>query len=446
MASAMRIRRRRAAVVGVGALVSLACGGDDNEADGAIPTAIVVGSGSDPVAPVASTTPAMPPTGTPVTIGVVYAETGRVAGAYGMSDDVAEAWADWVNLEMGGVNGHPVEIVAADDVSTGDGAAAAGRRVVDAGAVAVIINDSSAENALADFLAERGVANIGGTANARPADSGDTHWPNLYFPVAPGSPEASAIGMIVAARAGMMNYSAVVCSEVPSCLDADVVLSSVAADVGIDYAGAVTVGAADPTYTAPCLAIIEAAPDVIGLSLAPATILGVVEDCALQGYDGAFASSYNAVIPADLEDIEGLRMVGGLNGFPWWAEAPAAQRFRDVMESYAPDLDYRASSATIMWSSLELFRKAMTEGGPPSESPVAAADVIAAYHAIDGETLDGLLPQPITFVTEGHQPGVKCFWPFRLDAGNFSVVEIPGESGNGESGDLRSVCFSLEPS
>ena len=52
------------------------------------------------------------PTGTPIKIGLVYSETGRTALTYGMTDGVANAWAEWVNTEMGGVNGHPVEIVA----------------------------------------------------------------------------------------------------------------------------------------------------------------------------------------------------------------------------------------------------------------------------------------------------------------------------------------------
>ena len=48
----------------------------------------------DPPDTVAANNEVTSPTGTPIAIGVVYAETGRVAGAYGMSDDVAIAWAN----------------------------------------------------------------------------------------------------------------------------------------------------------------------------------------------------------------------------------------------------------------------------------------------------------------------------------------------------------------
>jgi hypothetical protein len=57
--------------------------------------------------------------------------------------------------------------------------------------------------------------------------------------------------------------------------------------------------------------------------------------------------------------------------------------------------------------------------------------------------LGGLLPQPISYLSEGHQPAVTCFWPFTLEGGEFSTVEFDGQSGNGEQGDLRSTCFSL---
>ena len=169
----------------------------------------------------------------------------------------------------------------------------------------------------------------------------------------------------------------------------------------------------------------------------------MTKECKLQGYDGAYATNNNAVIPADLEKIEGLRMVGTLNGFPWWADAPPVQQFRDVMGTYDKGFDYRSTSATVMWTSLELFRRAFINHGPPTDVAVKSADVIDAFHAVKDETLDGLLPQPISYVADGYQPHVTCFWPFKLEDGTFSSVAIEGESGNDERGDLRTACYSL---
>ncbi len=81
---------------------------------------------------------------------------------------------------------------------------------------------------------------------------------------------------------------------------------------------------------------------------------------------------------------------------PWWADAEPAQRFRDVIDRYAPDTPM-GSTATGTWSTLELFRKAMKAHGPGADKAVDAAAVRDAYAQIKDETLDGLLPQPLTF-------------------------------------------------
>ena len=162
------------------------------------------------------------PTGTPVKIGVIYAETGSHRCARTTSvDDVANAWAEWANTEQGGVNGHPVEIAAVDDTSTGEGAVAAARELVESeGVVGIVIQDSAAEVATVDYLAEQGVPYIGGTANNRPIDGGDTSWPNTHFVTAPSNPGTAAGTLLAASAIGQTAYGATVCAEVPACAEA----------------------------------------------------------------------------------------------------------------------------------------------------------------------------------------------------------------------------------
>src|SRR5690606_25228621 len=144
------------------------------------------------------------------------------------------------------------------------------------------------------------------------------------------------------------------------------------------------------------------------------------------------------------QPVEGLVLGGGLNGFPWWADAPPVQQFRDVMAEFAPDADYRSPAPTSTWAALELFRKTITDYGPAGDEPVAASDVLAAYFQVTDETLDGLLPQPITF-TEGTtaQPRIDCFWLFLMEDGEFASLQA-GDSGNGVEGDLQTSCFTLD--
>jgi branched-chain amino acid transport system substrate-binding protein len=381
-----------------------------------------------------------PPTGTPIKIGLVYSETGRTALTYGMTDGVATAWAEWVNTEMGGVNGHPVEIVLADGQSTGEGAVAAATQLVDAGVVGIVVQDTTAENAIAETITAAGIPMIGGTANGRPSDTGDAHWPNTYFPTAPSNPATAASTMMATAAVGLAKYSAAVCAEVPACAEAGKLYESVGPPLGLEYVGLVTVGAADPSYTAPCLELIGKGAEVINLGLAPQTALAVIEECNLQGYEGVYSAGNNSITAPDFEVIEGLRLIGGINGFPWWADAEPVETYRTVNETYGDGADVRNSSATTTWTALELFRKAMGASGPAADAEVTAADVIGVYQGIKDETLDGLLPKPVSYVADGFQPGLNCFWLFDMQDGVFSSIAL-GDSGNGAEGDLATTCF-----
>jgi len=167
----------------------------------------------------------------------------------------------------------------------------------------------------------------------------------------------------------------------------------------------------------------------------------VIDECLLQGFTGAFSAANNSVTAPDFETLD-IRLVGALNGFPWWADAEPVQLYRDINEKYGDGDDVRNSSATSTWSALELFRKAMGENGPAGDADVTAADVISVYQAISGETLDGLLAAPVSYVADGFQPGLSCFWIFDMQGGKFSSTNV-GDSGNGASGDLQTSCFSL---
>jgi len=452
--------RNRVAIAALAALslVAASCGGDDDDAaepateepaaeepaaeePAAEEPAAEEPAAEEPAAEEPAAEEPMVADGTPIKIGLVYSETGRTAATYGMTDGVAKAWAQWVNEEMGGVNGHPVEIVAEDGQSTGEGAVAAAQKLIDAGVVGIVVQDSTAENAIAETITAAGIPMIGGTANGRPSDTGEAHWPNTYFPTAPSNPATAASTMVAAAAAGLTSYSAAVCAEVPACAEAGGLYGAVGPALGVEYKGLVTVGAADPSYTAPCLELVSLGAEVINLGLAPQTALAVIAECELQGFTGAFSSANNSITAPDFEVLD-IRLIGGLNGFPWWADAEPVQTYRDVNEKYGDGDDVRNSSATSTWSALELFRKVMSENGPAADAEVTAADVVSVYQGISGETLDGLMAAPISYVADGFQPGLSCFWLFDMQGGEFSSISV-GDSGNGASGDLQTSCFSF---
>ena len=99
-------------------------------------------------------------------------------------------------------------------------------------------------------------------------------------------------------------------------------------------------------YTAPCLELVSKDAEVINLGVAPQTAIAIIEECQLQGYEGVFSAGMNSITAPEFEAIEGLRLIGGINGFPWWADDPLVQTYRDVNEQYGDGSDVRNSSAT----------------------------------------------------------------------------------------------------
>lgn len=127
----------------------------------------------------------------------------------------------------------------------------------------------------------------------------------------PSSPTTSATPLLLTQAAGYTSFAAAVCSEVPVCAEADGLFANLAPGFDVDHRGYVTVGAADPSYTAPCLQLVGDVLDVIDLGVTAPTIVAMIAECDLQGYDGVYSASYNSVVPGDLVDIDGLTFLAG---------------------------------------------------------------------------------------------------------------------------------------
>jgi len=390
----------------------------------------------------AATDPAGPkPTKSPIKIGLEVSLTGTTASSYFGVQPTAEAWATWVNETQGGINGHPVSIEVRD--TKGDaGATLAGAKelMADESVLAMLIADSQAEGVLAEPLESSGVPVIGGSSVSTESQGVRTN----YFTTGSMNPYYM-VGLLKAAKAtGATKVGAVVCAESPECAHISGLFKSASGEIGLDYTGTVAVAASAPNYTAPCLSLIGKGTDFAAVVVAGAVLLRVAKDCNGQGYKGTFGAAGQSVLPGEFGQLDGLKMAGTIQGFPWWSTAKPVKRYVSVMKRYMSksdfdDLAWANGSATNIWASLELFRKANAE---MSDSPTRA-EVTDAYHQIKDETLDGLLPNPITFTAGKPASPNNCFWTYSYEDKQFTTVEPDGESGNGVSGDLATTCVEV---
>jgi branched-chain amino acid transport system substrate-binding protein len=92
----------------------------------------------------------------------------------------------------------------------------------------------------------------------------------------------------------------------------------------------VEVAADAPNYPAECLVFIDRGADFIQIGATETVATRLASDCVAQGYDGWFGASAGSVTPGLYQDVD--KLTGGLNAFPWCADAEPVQNFRDVMD------------------------------------------------------------------------------------------------------------------
>jgi branched-chain amino acid transport system substrate-binding protein len=373
-------------------------------------------------------------TGSTIKIGQLISLTGASASSDKGGANVAQAWADWVNAGAG-INGHPVQIITKDD--KGDGAvsvAAAKELVGDPSVLAITSSESNTESTVSAYLKDQKIAIVGAVGYS-PMIWGAI--PN-YFSTTPSAFPAQILAQFVSAKnVGATKWSSVYCAEAAACKASEPLYKPAAAQQGISYVGSVGVTATQPNYTAECLKLMKEGTDFIQLAIAPVAAKRLISDCMAQGYKGYFGATGGSVSDT-LTSIKGVQLAGALNGFPWWVDDPAAQQYRDAMAKYEPSTSIASPSNTVVWASLELIRKALSNAG----AGPTRTDIFTGLTSLKNENLGGLLPQAMTYTAGKPAPQVLCLWLYKEQDGKLTSVTPAGTSGNGVSGALQTSCVT----
>lgn len=183
-----RIDVRRALAV-VGALCALAglaaCSEDREPSDGASATTAATEEVADCAADLiacakrSSIADAVPDeataaTGEPITLGMINQENTPL-GSYPELSSAAKAAAAFVNEELGGVGGRPVEIEVCNTEFSPEGSTACAQRFVEAGVPAVLGGIDVFGNGI-DTLAENGIPFVGGIPVSASSSTSETSY------------------------------------------------------------------------------------------------------------------------------------------------------------------------------------------------------------------------------------------------------------------------------
>jgi branched-chain amino acid transport system substrate-binding protein len=353
--------------------------------------------------------------GTPIRLGSVGTTSGPIGGALAPGVRAAQAWAAWVNAN-GGIAGHPVQLVVADD--GGDPAkhrSLVQQLVEDKGVVAFLHTTAALSGQSAvGYLEAKKIPVIG--------SEGGSPWfltSPMYFPQMPSDTRlASSFGNLMAALGrpkGFTKVAIVSCAEAQGCASATTAEGFTQAGLQIVYRARASL--AQPDYTAPCLAAKNEGAQMMFVALDGQANQRLADNCAQVGFHPLLVHSAQSTTPAELRrpSMEGAYV--GQSTAPWFQTTlPAVAEFDRVLKTYAPSI-VPDGSAIQGWVSARLLEAALRKAPDPTTS----AGILAGLYAIHGDDLGGLT-YPIQFRpgaanNAGNMP--PCYWVVKVERGAF---------------------------
>jgi branched-chain amino acid transport system substrate-binding protein len=323
------------------------------------------------------------PTGSPIKIGVIYS-TLNDSSSQGAT--VAPAWADYVNQQLGGINGHPVKVFLGNDQGSPVTAQAVEQKLVEVDGVdAIVVSaDATVESYEKDAISKH-VALVSGTAN-------ETDWFSLPGLYETPTDLISGLTVLVAKDYGhATKFADVYCSEDPACTQANSPLNQAATALGMGFTS-LSISSTEPSYTAECLKLQKEKVDYVQLNVSDSEGARFAQGCQAQGYNPTFGAT-GQTIGADFLKVPNLKLFGPSLAFPSSGPGPAVATFRAAMTRFAPTGDWQEGTASFTWTGLELLHAVLAkiEGTPTRQSIVQGLDRVRNL------TLNGLVPNPLSY-------------------------------------------------
>lgn len=345
----------------------------------------------------------------PIVLGMVGSFSGVLGAHYSPSRDAAAAWAKQVNAR-GGIDGHPVKLLIADnDNSAGNDVAHVRRLIEHEGAIAIINFHPAAggADAVGPYAQDNKFAIIGGSG-FEPA------W-NKYvgmFPLTTGDNEHTTAWAKAMKEAGKNKVASVHCTEGALCAERQKRWKQAAQRLGLEVVYEGQVSLAQPDYTASCTSARSAGAEAMLPILDGAGKLRLARDCDRQGYNPLIINS----APANDAPAYAEGMIAPISSFPWFLQSgsPALDEYGAAMKKYTKS---QAAFSTIGWTAGKLLERTLT--GRVSDQP-QKSDVLEGLYALKGETLGGLV-QPLTFTRGKPAPTVKCTWLATVKDGRWTA-------------------------
>jgi branched-chain amino acid transport system substrate-binding protein len=348
----------------------------------------------------------------PITIGTVGTQSGIVGNVFGSVAKGVQVWVQDVN-RRGGVNGHQVRHVIADDGGDPSRHQALVKQLVEERGVIAFVGQNAplSGGASVAYLNQKRVPVLG--------SEGGSSWfygNAMFFPQFTHTPTlvTSTIGAGAAVFTGKRKLGVISCVEVQGCRDFYDLAAEAAKPFGLDvvYRGQVSLG--QPDFTAECLSARNAGAEMLILAADANTMTRVARSCAAAGYKPGYMSPHSVTDDVRKDSaLDGLVVESPMR--PWFlSDTPALAELHKAMAKDAPGEEV-TSGYGAGWVSAKLFERAA--GNLPE--PATSDGVLAGLWSIQNDDLGGLT-YPLSFAKDTPVAKKACWWPIQVAAGKWA--------------------------
>ena len=372
------------------------------------------GSGSGAVGGTAEPGP-VPLKKSPIKVGNAGTYSGVGSSTFTAYLTGIQLWVKWVN-SRGGVNGHPVQFIVADDGGDPAKHKAQVQELVERHGVLAFLNNVEplTGGATVDYVTAKRIPVIG-------LDGGEpwAYDSPMYFPQAPSGQQLmnSLYGSWgqQALALGKKKFAAVACTEAQICREFYDQVEEQTKKRGLQMVYKGTASLAQPDFTAECLAARNAGAELLFFAGDATFSMRGAASCARQDFRPIFTTG--GPIPTEdmMRDpnLDG-HLISNATAFPYFQDAPSTAEFRAALARFGKGV--QATFATSMsWVTGKLFEKAATQ---VSEPPTSQA-ILAGLWSIKDDDLGGLA-QPLTFTQDQPASPRTCWWNVALAGGRWT--------------------------
>jgi branched-chain amino acid transport system substrate-binding protein len=356
--------------------------------------------------------PVAPANGSTIELGQIGTYSGLLGSFFVGGRTGTQAWVKYVNSH-GGLNGHPVNLITADDDGDPSTALSEAKTMVEQDHVIAFVGIVNAltQPTVAPYLQQMGVPAVGGL------DFESAWFTNpMYFPTG-GDPRIQIDGaMKDGIASGHTKVGVVVCVEVPFiCNPVTQAVQKDTHELGGSLVYNATASIAQPDYTTVCLDAKKAGVNNFVLGLDPASIDRLVDDCANQDFHPHYTTTSLLAQPAlrDTKNTVGLTFAGPV--FPYMVRSAATSQFDQAMiasTGQQPDNEQEA----LGWTAGLL----MSEASKDLPAKPTSSDVLAGLYQIHNETFGGLT-SPLSFTRGQPTPSPTCYYLITVGTNGFDA-------------------------